>query len=322
MAVTNLTIPVVSGTARRGQVLTTTPGTWDWDEVNFDLDLDYEWLRCDVDGDNCVEIAGAVNSFYTLTTADVGARIRSQVTATEVAISTPSGALYDEFSDFSPPYSNMLFLRRWSDMSLSGLGDTGTAWGDGSGIYEISTAEGDGFRWYQGSAVPRGSGGGVQIASHFKGGSFGEYDITGKLMLPSGNNPTFPSYGDWNVIWEWVDGSHTIRNALGVDALAPGGPTFYVTTYKPGFGYHSNNLKVRADDPLVKGQWYDFRWHLNLSKSGDGFARFWLDGDQIMDHSGATLSSDYNAKIWTQFGWYGGTAAASNEVQIVDLRVA
>lgn len=89
MTVTNLTPPVVSGTPRSGQTLTTTAGTWDWDEANNTLDIDYRWLRCDASGLNCTGIANATSTTYTLTASDIGSTIRSEVTATEVPSAPP-----------------------------------------------------------------------------------------------------------------------------------------------------------------------------------------------------------------------------------------
>lgn len=83
MTVTNLTPPTLFGTFRKGQTVSTSNGTWD-----FDLDYltyTYRWLRCDAAGANCNPIGGATASSYLLVTADVGSRIRSEVTATEHA---------------------------------------------------------------------------------------------------------------------------------------------------------------------------------------------------------------------------------------------
>ena len=89
MTVTNNTPPVVTGTPRQGQILQTSDGTW-----VYDLDVlsyTYRWLRCDVNGANCAAISGATSQRYTLQSADVGSRIRSEVTATESAFPTPPG---------------------------------------------------------------------------------------------------------------------------------------------------------------------------------------------------------------------------------------
>lgn len=81
MTVVNTVPPAITGTAQRGQTLTTSTGTWTFD-LAF-LDYTYRWLRCDAAGNNCVAIPGATSHYYTLTAADVGSTIRSEVTATE-----------------------------------------------------------------------------------------------------------------------------------------------------------------------------------------------------------------------------------------------
>lgn len=82
MTVTNVSPPVVSGTAQQGQTLSTSNGVWTSDDP---LVYGYEWLRCDAAGSNCVVITNQVANSLLLGAADVGSRIRSRVTATEVA---------------------------------------------------------------------------------------------------------------------------------------------------------------------------------------------------------------------------------------------
>jgi hypothetical protein len=67
--------PVVSGDALVGQMLTSTEGQW---AGSTPMNFSFAWLRCAPD---CVPIAGAAGSTYTLTGGDSGAAIRSQVTA-------------------------------------------------------------------------------------------------------------------------------------------------------------------------------------------------------------------------------------------------
>ena len=103
MTVTNLTPPTISGTAREGQTLQSSPGTWSFD-LDF-LEYAYQWERCDTNGANCVDISGATQSSYTLRAADVGSTLRLEVTATEVA-NTPTP---------TPPSPELL----WSPPTLS-----------------------------------------------------------------------------------------------------------------------------------------------------------------------------------------------------------
>ncbi|MGZ4674371.1 MAG: right-handed parallel beta-helix repeat-containing protein [Ilumatobacteraceae bacterium] len=68
---------MISGTAQQGQTLVATSGTW----ANNVASYLYAWEDCDTSGDNCVNIGGATASGYTLQASDVGATLRSVVTA-------------------------------------------------------------------------------------------------------------------------------------------------------------------------------------------------------------------------------------------------
>jgi hypothetical protein len=70
--------PAISGTpVQPGQTLSVSNGTWTGDPTAFS----YVWEDCDGSGNNCVPIAGATSSTYTLGAADVGDMIVAQVTA-------------------------------------------------------------------------------------------------------------------------------------------------------------------------------------------------------------------------------------------------
>lgn len=75
----NTAEPTISGTAREGERLTATTGTW---ESSTPITYSFQWLRCDTNGAACVAIAGATAQTYTLVAADVGKRVRVRVTAT------------------------------------------------------------------------------------------------------------------------------------------------------------------------------------------------------------------------------------------------
>lgn len=87
MAVTNLAPP--GAPERSGRTLVTENGSW-----LLASSYSYAWYRCDGAGAACVQVAGRGGPAYLLTTADIGRRIRSLVTA--------SGALGSE-SAFSAP---------------------------------------------------------------------------------------------------------------------------------------------------------------------------------------------------------------------------
>ena len=73
--------PEISGTAREGETLRTSNGTWS----NSPTRYAYQWLRCDTRGDQCGPIRGATSTRLTLGREDVGDTIRVVVTAFNAA---------------------------------------------------------------------------------------------------------------------------------------------------------------------------------------------------------------------------------------------
>jgi hypothetical protein len=76
-APSNTARPAITGTARDGSALDATNGSWTGSPTSYT----YRWLRCDSSGGACAAISGATSKSYTLTTADVGHRLRVDVTA-------------------------------------------------------------------------------------------------------------------------------------------------------------------------------------------------------------------------------------------------
>src|SRR4051794_2011569 len=74
-------LPAISGTARAGQILSSTTGTF---TGTAPLTYGRTWQRCDDTGANCAAIVGASAATYTLAAADVGKTIRVTVLATNV----------------------------------------------------------------------------------------------------------------------------------------------------------------------------------------------------------------------------------------------
>jgi hypothetical protein len=75
------------GSATVGQPLSANPGSWNG---TGPLTYAYRWQRCDANGANCVDIAGATGSTYTPSAADAGRTVRVVVTVTNAAgTSTP-----------------------------------------------------------------------------------------------------------------------------------------------------------------------------------------------------------------------------------------
>jgi hypothetical protein len=95
----NTSEPRISGTARVGEALRTTRGSWTGSEP---IEFDFRWFRCQGRGapnaSDCQRISNAENASYVLRQADAGFRIRSQVVATNedgsaTATSNPTGVV-------------------------------------------------------------------------------------------------------------------------------------------------------------------------------------------------------------------------------------
>jgi P2-related tail formation protein len=89
----NTTPPEISPqTPKQGASLTTTDGSWS----NSPTTYSYQWERCDEAGENCGDIAGASAQQYTPTSADVGKRLRAQVTASNTGGETTAQSTLSE----------------------------------------------------------------------------------------------------------------------------------------------------------------------------------------------------------------------------------
>jgi hypothetical protein len=88
LAPVNTSPPKLSGTARDGETLSVTRGSWDNSPTSFAR----AWLRCDSSGNNCGPISGQTGSDYRLVSADVGHRIQATVTATNQYGSTKASS--------------------------------------------------------------------------------------------------------------------------------------------------------------------------------------------------------------------------------------
>src|SRR5437868_2813800 len=75
----NTSPPTIRGTVEAGHSLRADPGKWTG--VN-PITYAYQWRRCDKNGNNCSNIAGATRRNYTARSADIGSTLRVLVTAT------------------------------------------------------------------------------------------------------------------------------------------------------------------------------------------------------------------------------------------------
>jgi RHS repeat-associated protein len=88
----NQSPPAITGVQRAGQTLTETHGSW----TNEPTSYEYQWERCNSQGESCVLIAGAEGQSYVLADADIAHTIRVIETAinaggeSQPAVSAPS----------------------------------------------------------------------------------------------------------------------------------------------------------------------------------------------------------------------------------------
>lgn len=73
----NTEAPTISGTPKVGQTLTANDGSWTANPTSYT----YQWQRCDADVASCFSVVGATGKTYGVRIADLGYRLRVQVTA-------------------------------------------------------------------------------------------------------------------------------------------------------------------------------------------------------------------------------------------------
>jgi hypothetical protein len=74
----NTEAPAVVGAAQDGQLVAAKDGEWSGTNP---MTFTYQWQRCNSAGASCAGISGATGKIYRMATADVGNRLRVQVTA-------------------------------------------------------------------------------------------------------------------------------------------------------------------------------------------------------------------------------------------------
>jgi hypothetical protein len=98
----NLEAPTIRGTIRLGDTLGGHIGRWEWPAPRGTR-FSFQWQRCAADGSGCANIAGADDSTYTLTRADVGHRVRVQVRAASAEGDTYAHSALSDVLELRPP---------------------------------------------------------------------------------------------------------------------------------------------------------------------------------------------------------------------------
>jgi hypothetical protein len=116
----NTTQPSIEGKFMVGETLTVDRGSW----TNNPTDFDYQWQRCNSDGESCANIAGERDDKYKVVDADVGKTLRAIVTAKN------SDGATDANSKVTPTISGDEAPRMQARPTISGksqVGETLTA---------------------------------------------------------------------------------------------------------------------------------------------------------------------------------------------------
>ena len=120
----NTVAPTVTGTSRRGFILSATPGTWS----GIGNTLAYQWQRSSDNGNTWSSIAGATSTTYALGVGDEGAVVRILVTVSnpDGTVSAPSNPTAPVGT--SPPSNNSLPTIRGIAQRGNTLSSTTGAW--------------------------------------------------------------------------------------------------------------------------------------------------------------------------------------------------
>src|SRR5258705_3416952 len=100
----NTALPQISGTAKEGETLTASNGTWS----NTPTSYAYQWRRCASDGRACGDITGATKQTYAVVAADIGRTLRVVVTASNAdGNATATSAATDVVDSKSGPANSV-----------------------------------------------------------------------------------------------------------------------------------------------------------------------------------------------------------------------
>ncbi|MGZ4166532.1 MAG: hypothetical protein ACXVFO_08000 [Solirubrobacteraceae bacterium] len=140
----NTVAPTVTGTARRGFLLTATPGTW----TGIGNTLAYQWQRSTDGGSTWSSIAGATSNTYTVGVGDEGTALRMLVTAAnpDGTVSAPSATTATVGA--SPPSNNTLPTSRGIAQRGNSLSSTTGAWAGTGNTFTLQwQRSADGTTW-------------------------------------------------------------------------------------------------------------------------------------------------------------------------------
>jgi hypothetical protein len=138
----NTSPPTISGTAEEELELTASTGSWTGLEP---MTYAYQWRRCDASGSGCASVAGANNSTYVLTSADVGGTIRVVVTASNSSGS--KSATSGKISVVAPSPSAATAPSDTALPAISGSASQGSTLTGSSGTWSGTAPISYGYQW-------------------------------------------------------------------------------------------------------------------------------------------------------------------------------
>jgi hypothetical protein len=133
----NTMAPAVSGEATEGQALAADTGSWTGTPP---LTYAYQWQSCDVSGEECADIEGAVESEYVLGAGDVGTTLRVIVTAENSAGSASSASEATAVVVGTPPSDS-------APPSISGTAQDGQRLSANTGTWEGAQPVSYAYQW-------------------------------------------------------------------------------------------------------------------------------------------------------------------------------
>ncbi len=135
----NTALPVISGTAQDGRVLTTSKGSWSSPDT---LTYAYQWQLCNSSGTDCATILGATNDYFRLSTVDVGNKVTVVVTASdqEHQSTEASAGPIGPVTDPPPPSNTALPV-------ISGTAQDGQVLTVSNGSWSSPDSLSYGFQW-------------------------------------------------------------------------------------------------------------------------------------------------------------------------------
>jgi hypothetical protein len=149
---TNQSEPQIQGSEPRqeGQRLTASEGSWTPPQ-GTSLRYEYRWFRCGAGGSGCDPIAGANTKSYTLTTADVGSRLRVRVSAI-CQVETATGQAQDvpncgSSADSNPTGGVLPDPYNENRPDITGTAQVGSLLSASAGFWRSVASLGFDYRW-------------------------------------------------------------------------------------------------------------------------------------------------------------------------------